>query len=240
MDVVCVIPAYNAERSVGHVVASLASHFPGRARERIIVVNDGSNDATAELARRAGAYVLGHAHNRGKGAALRTGLQEAARRGAQAVVTLDADGQHFAEDALRLAEHPAAPSALILGVRDLANSAAPRANQFSNGLSNFFLSWFSGVNLKDTQCGLRRYPVAQTLACAAHATGFAFETEVVLIAALQGWPLVQVPVSVHYALGAARSTHFHNVKDPARIIASVLQTMARHHLQPSRRHAHFG
>lgn len=229
-----VIPAYNAERSIGHVVSSLREARGSQGDELIIVVNDGSRDATAELAKRAGAYVLSHASNRGKGAALQSGLAEARRRGIQAVVTLDADGQHFADDAFKLQHHPAAEDALVLGVRDLARAGAPRPNRFSNALSNFFLSWFGGMRLKDTQCGLRRYPVERTLESGPKALGFAFEAEVVLFAALQGWPIEQVPVDVHYPPPELRVTHFDSVKDPTRIVATVIRTMINHYTPPRR------
>jgi glycosyltransferase involved in cell wall biosynthesis len=229
----CVIPAYNAERTIGHVVSSLIDAWgSAEVSERLIVVNDGSTDATAELARRAGAYVLSHARNRGKGAALLSGFEEAKRRGAECVVTLDADGQHFAEDALRLLQHPAPNNSLLLGVRNLARAGAPRANRFSNALSNFFLSWFSGVKLADTQCGLRRYPVAATLAANTRANGFAFETEILLLAALEGWPITQLPIQVHYPPEGERVTHFDNVRDPTRIITTVIRTMTEHVVRP--------
>jgi glycosyltransferase involved in cell wall biosynthesis len=226
-----VIPAFNAERTIGHVVSSLLDTW-GRsaAKGRLIVVNDGSVDATAELARRAGAYVLSHAVNRGKGAALLSGLEEAQRRGAASVVTLDADGQHFADDALTLLHHPAPADALLLGIRNLERAHAPRANRFSNALSNFFLSWFSGTQLNDTQCGLRRYPVTRTLAANASARGFAFETEILLIAALQRWDIEQLPIEVHYPPPGERTTHFDSVRDPTRIIATVVRTMTEHRL----------
>jgi glycosyltransferase involved in cell wall biosynthesis len=226
-----IIPAFNAERTIGHVVSSLLEVW-GRAdaRDDLIVVNDGSVDATAELARRAGAYVLSHAHNRGKGAALLSGIEEAQRRGATCVVTLDADGQHFAEDALRLLQHPAGAESLLLGVRNLQLARAPRANRFSNALSNFFLSWFSGTRLADTQCGLRRYPVNATLAAGTRARGFAFETEILLIAALEGWPIQQLPIQVHYPPPGERTTHFDNVRDPTRIVTTVLRTMTERHV----------
>jgi glycosyltransferase involved in cell wall biosynthesis len=227
----CVIPAYNAERTIGHVISSLIDAWGQlEVSERLIVVNDGSTDATAELARRAGAYVLSHARNRGKGAALLSGFEEAQRRGAECVVTLDADGQHFAEDALLLLHHPAPKDALLLGVRNLARAGAPRANRFSNALSNFFLSWFSGVKLADTQCGLRRYPVAATLAAGTRAHGFAFETEILLLAALEGWSITQLPIQVHYPPPGERVTHFDNVRDPTRIVTTVIRTMTERHL----------
>ena len=104
-------------------------------------------------------------------------------------------------------------------------AGAPSANQFSNGISNRFLSWFSGLPLRDTQCGLRRYPVQRTLALAPRAEGFAFEAEIILRAAKAGIPIHQVPIEVVYPPQGERTSHFHVVKDPARIIYRVLHTV---------------
>jgi glycosyltransferase involved in cell wall biosynthesis len=174
----------------------------------------------------AGAVVLAHATNRGKGAALRTGFEHAARLGADTVVTVDADGQHPPDEAIRLALHPASPDSLVLGVRDLVLDGAPKKNRMSNGISNFFLSRFAGVPLHDTQCGLRRYPLArmQTLGCVDD--GYAYEAECVLKAVRAGIPVIEVPVRVYYPPEHLRVTHFHSVKDPARIVYRVLQTLA--------------
>ncbi len=188
------------------------------------VVDDGSTDGTAEVARHAGAQVLQHTTNQGKGAALLTGFDALAQQGYEAVVTLDADAQHPPEEALRLAHLPLAPECLILGIRDLARAGAPSSSQFSNFVSNYFLSRFAGIPLRDTQCGLRRYPLPQTLALRPVSPGYAFEAEVILRAARASWLIEQVPVRVIYPPQAQRVSHFHVVRDPARIVFRVLQT----------------
>jgi glycosyltransferase involved in cell wall biosynthesis len=222
-----IIPAYQAEATVGGVVAGVARALPGVA---IFVVDDGSDDATAECARRAGSTVIAHGRNQGKGAALRTGLRRALRDGFDVAVTVDADGQHPAEEAALVLGGSDDPGALILGVRDLAAAGAPRKNQLSNGISNYFLSRFSARTLQDTQCGLRRYPVAATLALAGRAQGYAFEAEIILRALAAGLPLVEVPVRVYYPPEHLRVTHFDSVRDPARIIGAVLRTLADVHV----------
>lgn len=226
MRTLAVVPAYQAERSVGQVVSSLQAAWPAASGPSVLVVDDGSTDGTAEQARAAGAELVRHPKNCGKGAALRSGFQRALELGAAAVVTVDADGQHLADEAVRLALHPAPWDALVLGVRDLKRDGAPKANRISNGISNAFLSWFGGRALHDTQCGLRRYPIARTLALGAGADGYAFEAEVVLRAARAGWTIVQVPVRVYYPPEHERVSHFHAVYDPARIVGRVLVTMA--------------
>jgi glycosyltransferase involved in cell wall biosynthesis len=170
--------------------------------------------------------VVRHAKNRGKGAALRTGLTRAAELGVDLAVSVDADGQHLAEDAVRLALDRAPADGLLLGVRDLAREGAPRANQFSNRFSNVFVSGFSGQRLADTQCGLRRYPVRRTLDLGVRSNGYAFEAEVILRAARARWPIAQVPVRAVYPPNGARTSHFHVVRDPTRIVFRILYTVA--------------
>jgi glycosyltransferase involved in cell wall biosynthesis len=216
-----VVPAFDAGGTVGAVVDQLRRQLD----VPVIVVDDGSADSTSEVARARGATVLRHERNRGKGAAIVTGLREAARVGASLVVTVDADGQHPSMSAGEVLRGSPDPNALVLGVRDLVRDGAPRSNQFGNAVSNLFLSTFSGRPLRDTQCGLRRYPVRETLALGARATGYAFEAEVVLRAVAAGLPIVEVPVAVVYPPPAERMTHFRNVRDPVRIVATVVRTV---------------
>jgi glycosyltransferase involved in cell wall biosynthesis len=220
-DACIIVPAFEAARTVGSVIDDLQS----RVGLPLIVVDDGSSDATSEVARRRGATVLRHRHNRGKGAALRTGLSEAERRGFRVAVTADSDGQHPAQSARAVLEGSDDERVLVLGVRDLARDGAPASNRFGNAVSNFFLSTFSGAALSDTQCGLRRYPVSETLALGARADGYAFEGEVVLRAVNAGWRLVEVPVRVIYPAAGLGQTHFRRFVDPPRIVATVVRTV---------------
>jgi glycosyltransferase involved in cell wall biosynthesis len=225
--VAAVVPAYDAAASVGDVVRGLLASGPfSWEGPAVIVVDDGSSDLTSEIATREGALVIRHDRNRGKGFALRTGLRRALELGATLAVTVDADGQHPPPEAAMLALHDADPEALVLGVRDLVREGAPRPNQISNRISNFFLSYFTGRSLRDTQCGLRRYPVASTLALGAVDDGYAFEAECVLRAARAGWSIAEVPVRVYYPPEEARVTHFHSARDPAKIVYRVLATLA--------------
>ncbi|WP_437672946.1 glycosyltransferase family 2 protein [Sorangium sp. So ce131] len=224
MRICAIIPAYEAERNVGDVTRETL-----RVRElagAVIVVDDGSSDRTAERARAAGASVLIHPENRGKGAALRTGMEFALAAGFDVAITIDADGQHPPEEALRLLDADPDPEALVLGVRDLVGAGAPRANQISNRISNFFLSLFAGRPFADTQCGLRRYPLRRTLALGARDDGYAFEAEILLRAVAAGARIVEAPIRVIYPPEDERLTHFDSVRDPARIVTRVLATLA--------------
>ncbi|MGC4070743.1 MAG: glycosyltransferase family 2 protein [Polyangiaceae bacterium] len=223
-----VIPAFQAAGRVGAVVSTLV-HFPLSSTDdptlTILVVDDGSTDGTAEEAQAAGAIVVRHERNRGKGAALQTGLLWAARHDFESIVTADADGQHPTAEIRRLVHLPIEHRAIVLGVRNLARDGAPSANQFSNGISNRFLSWFTGLNLRDTQCGLRRYPVGETLALGCKDTGYAFESEVLLRAARRGLGIEQLPIAVIYPPAEERLSHFHVFRDPCRIISRVVKTL---------------
>ncbi len=241
-----IIPAYRARDSVADVVGGLrrawttamerlaeTERSQWRAEALYLTVDDGSGDDTGARAEAAGATLVRHPRNLGKGAALLTGLRWAQERELETVVTVDADGQHPPEEAVHLQLLPAPQEALILGVRDLRRDGAPWPNRFSNGFSNVFLSAYGRMRLHDTQCGLRRYPVERTLQLEPRDPGYAFEAEVILRFARNGLPIVQEPISVFYPPEDERVTHFHSVRDPARIVRRVLWTVAT---VPVRRH----
>jgi glycosyltransferase involved in cell wall biosynthesis len=223
MRACAIIPAFQAETTVGDVVSGTLRAWP--ERNAVFVIDDGSTDQTARVARKAGALVWSHPANRGKGAALRTGLRMAFEQGFDVAVALDADGQHPPEEAARLLTVDADPGALVLGVRDLAGAGAPRANQISNGISNFFLSLFAWRRFADTQCGLRRYPLALALALDGKDDGYAYEAEVILRAVAGGVRIVETPVRVLYPAARDRVTHFDSVRDPARVVRRVVRTL---------------
>lgn len=223
LDRACVIiPAYEAEKTLAAVIADLRGALPSLAGE-ILVVDDGSRDGTAAVAMRAGCQLISHGKNRGKGAALMTGLATALARGHEVALSVDADGQHPAEEARRVLAATTDPEALVLGLRELAAAGAPRKNQMSNGISNFFISRFAGRPLSDTQCGLRRYPIRTTLGLAPRGEGYDFEAEVLLRSVWAGVPIVEQPIRVLYP--EDRVTHFHVVRDPWRIVRTVVAAL---------------
>lgn len=224
--VAAIIPAYDAARTIDAVLSEVRAAWTGVARAgEIFVVDDGSQDDTAAIARRAGATVVSHAMNQGKGAALRTGLRAAMESGHASAVTIDADGQHPAREAARLASMDPSPDAIVLGIRDLVAAGAPRPNRVSNAISNGFLSAFSRTMLRDTQCGLRRYPLPLALSLGGEDDGYAFEAEIILLAIAAGARVVEVPIEVVYP--SDRVTHFDSVRDPMRVVRRVVSTLGR-------------
>jgi glycosyltransferase involved in cell wall biosynthesis len=216
------VPALDAGQSIGEVVRGLRQDLEAAA---VIVVDDGSSDSTADAGLEQGAHVVRHARNLGKGAAIRTGLREALRRGHDVAVVVDADGQHPAESARAVLQGSDEPGALVLGVRDLLRDGAPGPNRFGNAVSNFFVSSFARRPLHDTQCGLRRYPVAATLDLGCRSAGYAFEAEVILRALAAGMTVVEVPIAVTYPPQQESLSHFDAWRDPARIVGTVVSTV---------------
>ncbi len=232
-----VIPAYNAAAHIGTVVAAVRAKAPAGAE--ILVVDDGSDDGTADHAERAGALVLRHAGNRGKGAALQTGFAHALSRGARAVMTLDADGQHDPEEIPMLfSVHQGQPEALVIGVRSFDPALMPRRSRIGNHISTYFISIFSGRQHRDTQSGFRVYPAALLSRVRLTTRRFETETELILWAAKTRTPLCQVPIRTIYhgpgpgpehgapegegETAPAHATHFRTFEDTLRVLRLVI------------------
>jgi predicted LPLAT superfamily acyltransferase len=206
-----VIPVYNHARTVADVVKGSLEHV-----STVLVCDDGSTDGSAEAAAKAGAVVLQHQKNLGKGAALRTLFAEARARGFRYAISLDADGQHYPEDIPKLVEQAEQePGALVCGSRDLAKAGAPGSSQFGRRFSNFWVWFESGERVEDSQCGFRAYPLPETTLLLPTLSRYDFEVDVLLRAAWAGLPLKSAPIRVLYP--ADRVTHFRPFADNARI-----------------------
>jgi len=222
-DVVGLVPAYQAAATIADVVAGTRTRLG-----HVVVVDDGSTDDTAARATTAGAEVIRHSANAGKGAAIATGLRALAARGIARALTLDADGQHLPREIpVLLTASDAAPTAIVVGVRRKTGHPIRALNRFGNWIAVRLLHLIAGQPLPDTQSGFRIYPVAATLALGVQGARYDFETEVLLRAARRGIPLVGVPVDVHYPPVAERVSHFRPGVDTIRIIGSVLRVLAR-------------
>jgi glycosyltransferase involved in cell wall biosynthesis len=194
---------------------------------RVLVVDDGSSDATAEEARSAGAEVFAHGENLGKGAALVSGLRYLQERGFTHAISLDGDGQHFAAEIPNLlAESRAHPDALVIGARRIESEVAT-INRFGNEFANVWVRIASGRDLGDTQCGQRVYPIGSTLALQPVGQRFDFETEILIRAVRAGMDVRSVPVRVYYPPPELRHSHYDKFWDTARIVEMVVGLMLR-------------
>jgi hypothetical protein len=212
--VIVVVPCYEGAATVGDVVrGARAQGLP------VVVVDDGSSDDSARVAEAAGATVLRHPANRGKGAALASGFAWARQHGQDAVLSMDADGQHDpAEIPSLVAAHRSDPEALVIGVRSFAPEDMPRRSRVGNRISTWWISRFAGQQYRDTQSGFRIYPRA-LFDVPLRSTRFDTETELLLRAANKKLPLVEVPIRTIY--GPNRVTHFHGFRDTLRVIKLV-------------------
>ena len=198
-DTLVLIPVFNEAATIGDIVERARLHGP------VLVVDDGSTDATAARAAAAGAEVVTLEARRGKGAALRRGFAEARRRGVARVVTLDGDGQHEPDEIPRLLKVAIEePAALVIGGRltgltESPGRVIPAARLAALRVAGFFIDWLSGVAVLDTQSGFRVYPASLLAAVSPRRGGFVLETEMLLRAADRGVTIREVPVTpIHF------------------------------------------
>ncbi|HEY4254409.1 MAG TPA: glycosyltransferase family 2 protein [Roseomonas sp.] len=216
-----VIPAYQEAATIAGIVTAVRAAMPGVP---LLVVDDGSTDGTGAAAAAAGAQVLRPGANAGKGAALRAGMRAALADGAAWVLTMDADGQHQAEDLPRLAAAARAqPRAIIIGSRRADQANAPAARRRANRVADFWVSWAAGHFIADSQSGFRAYP-AGTLADLARYDGaalrFSFESAILIDAAHRGFGAAAIDIPALYG-AMQRHSHFRPVADITRIVLMV-------------------
>ena len=200
-----IIPVYNHAATVAQVVRDAqALRFP------VFVVDDGSTDTTYEQIKEiAGIQILRHKQNLGKGAAIMSGFI-AASAVADWAITMDADGQHYPEDALKLiAAIPEGIRSIIVGAReDMVGEHVPWTSRFGRKFSNFWVWISGGPALLDSQSGMRIYPLPQALYLGTKARRFQFEVEILVQARRKGVPVIEVPVRVNYNPAGSRISHF--------------------------------
>lgn len=210
-----IIPAYQEEARVGTVVAGARRYC-----SHVIVVDDGSTDRTSEEARKAGAEVIRHSVNRGKGAALNTGFQTARERGMEFVITMDADGQHNPDEISRFVEtYRRTGCPVIIGNRmDKAKGTMPWVRRWTNLFMSRLLSRRMGQWVPDTQNGFRLYRCDVLPRMPTDAQRFAAESEVLLDLAAAGVRIGTLPTSVIYG---AEKSKIHPLRDTYRFFSML-------------------
>jgi glycosyltransferase involved in cell wall biosynthesis len=238
-DTIVVVPAFNEARTIAAVLAGICARMP----ERVIVVDDGSDDGTAARVRELIASgrsscpveLIRHTANRGKGFALASGIARALDAGARRIVTIDGDGQHDSADLPRLAQVAALePTAIVIAARTRDRDQAPPLRRFANEVADFWISWACGRRIGDTQSGFRLYPadaLAHLNTRPRRGNGFAFETELLIDLVDAGAGVRSVPIATRYEPDA-RASHYRPWRDTWSIIRLVGGRLLRRGMYP--------
>ncbi len=221
--VAAAIPAYEAGATVGDVVRRTS-----RILETVVVIDDGSSDGTSQTARAAGATVLSHPRNLGKGRALRTAFDHLFARGFEMVVTLDADGQHLPEQFPALIEMARGGASLVIGSRTHLYEQMHWVRRASNTWSSRAISRLAGQPLRDVQCGFRLYTRALIARTGFVEPRFEAESAVVIRAVRLGLEVAWVPVDLGFTDGRITS-HYRPIIDSLRIAAASVRARIERH-----------
>ena len=218
--IAAVIPAYQEEKHVGEVVLRTRAHL-----NHVLVVDDGSSDQTALHAREAGAEVIVHPVNRGKGETIKTGLHHWFDRGMEFVVILDADGQHRPEEIERFTAAAGGPTRprLLIGNRMNDVARMPLVRRLVNRFMSQQISKVCGQEIPDTQCGFRMLHRELIPELFGGAARFDYETEMLFFASRKGFRIESVPISTVYS---DEVSSIHPVRDTLRFI-KLMQRQGR-------------
>ena len=194
MNACALIPAYNEADHIADVVAGCSEHVP------MIVVDDGSADDTAQIARDAGAQVFVREQNAGKGVTLQEGFGHALAAGYDTAITLDGDGQHDPAEIPKFLDAAEADPALdmIVGCRMQDTSDMPALRVWTNRVMSAVVSRLCGQRVLDTQCGYRLVRLSMVGKLSLHATHYDIESEMLVQACRSGFRAAEIPVRTIY------------------------------------------
>ncbi len=210
-EIIALIPAYNESRYIADVVTGALKHVP------VVVIDDGSTDGTGAAAALAGAKVIAHKVNQGKGKALNTGFDYAVQRGVDAAITLDADGQHDPDEIpLFIEAFRAGEGDIIIGKRTFGEM--PAKSQFGNRVGTWLLSKAMGQPIPDNQSGYRLLSREVMRQIRPTSTRFEAEVEILLRAQMAGFHLAWVPIKTIYN---DKKSHFRPIHDSALFLKMV-------------------
>ena len=215
-----ILPAYNEEITIGSMV-----HLSRLYADKVIVVDDGSSDRTAEIARKAGAEVIVHKVNKGKGRALKTGFETAVFLGADIIVTMDSDGQH------NPAEIPKLVAPIIEGKAEMVNGSrylnhtdknTPLYRRIGQIVLDKFTNINSGLKITDSQSGFRAFAASTIENFRFNAQGMAIESEMLTDAGKAGFRIKEVGIGVRYDVdGSTKKPVYHGLE----VLLAILKDM---------------
>ena len=210
--IIALIPAYNEANRISDVISEALSYVP------VIVVDDGSSDDTVSVSLSAGAQVIRQLKNQGKGAALVAGFQRSLKDDCQAVITLDADGQHDPTEIPQfLSIYDLRQPDLIVGKRDF--SRMPATRRLANTLGALSFSWALKQEIPDNQCGYRLVG-SRLMRCMLESaeSGFAFEVEMIRVCVDNGYKITWTPIRTIYTGSGSHIQPAKHVKEFLRLV----------------------
>jgi glycosyltransferase involved in cell wall biosynthesis len=193
-----VIPAYNAGRTITELIQRVREFVD---RKDVVVIDDGSQDETSQLALLAGATVLMHDGNKGKGEALKTGFGFVLAHDYSAVITMDADLQHAPDPIPDFIRRAQSFSGMLIGTRERNLKIMPFARWLTNHLTSVIVSILSGATIRDSQSGYRLIPVEVLRELQLKSSKYDLESEILIKAARKGFGIGEVPISTIYPDG---------------------------------------
>jgi glycosyltransferase involved in cell wall biosynthesis len=213
-EIAAAIPAFQEEKHIADVARRTLQQVG-----RVVVVDDGSTDATAENARAGGAEVIVHAVNRGKGESIKVGLRHWLDRGAEYVVLLDGDGQHLPEEISRFVEAAGRTGAkLLIGSRMHDVARMPAVRRAVNRYMSRKISALCGCVIPDSQCGFRMLHRDLIPDVLGGGDRFDYETEMLILASRRGYAIESVPITTVYA---DEVSSIHPVRDTVRFFSML-------------------
>ncbi|NVM24669.1 MAG: glycosyltransferase family 2 protein [Desulfobacterales bacterium] len=221
MRICAVIPAFNNETTISKVVEKTR-----REIDHVVVVDDGSTDETARLARDAGAHVIRVSKNRGKGNALRISFKYALVNNFDATITLDSDLQHDPSEIPKFIEHHATNrSKIVIGARLHGRGKMPRIRYANNIIGTYTFSWLIGQPVEDSQCGFRLYDREVMENIHVLNDGFEAEADILLRAGKRGYKMGFVPIKTIYFSNHEHRSYYRPIKDTFRISIIFLMNL---------------
>jgi glycosyltransferase involved in cell wall biosynthesis len=215
--IIAAIPAYNEARHIEEIVSKTLRYVG-----QVIVVDDGSEDGTGERARGAGATVIKHESNQGKGVAINIAFNYAKRINPWAMVLLDADGQHRPEEIPQLLNPVLNNQAdMVVGSRFLVKNDIPKYRMLGQTVLNITTNLGSGIRLTDTQSGFRAFSRKAIERMSFKETGFAVESEMQFMAGRYGLKVTEVPINTNYDEKVKRSPVVHGFGVLFRVLGMV-------------------
>lgn len=229
MRIVAAIPCFNEARFIADVVTKVRKHVPD-----VVVIDDGSSDNTAELAKAAGARVVRHGGQQGAGAATRSGFMAALDMGADVLVMLDGDGQHDPQDLPAILEPILTSRAdIVIGSRFLnPGYVVPRYRKFGIDVITFLFNMGSKVKVSDSQSGYRAYSRQAVKSLIPTEPGFSFSIQTLVEARSRGLRIAEAPVScIYHEFGSTRNPVLHGLSVALSVARLRLKSLVAHRLR---------